>query len=444
MPEIVVIGAGLTGLTCTYQLQKAGKDVVLLEEASTAGGKIGTERVGGYLLEAGPNSLRLDNAETRELIDSLGLTPRLLEASPDAKKRFVLKHGRWLQLPAGAGDAFRTRLLMARSKLRILREPFVRASHEEDESVGSFVARRFGRELLEYAADPFISGIYAGDPSRLSVRHAFPALWDFEQTSGSVVRGAIGKSRQRKTEPRIKSRIVSFPNGLGEMTEALRRGCKDRIHLLDGATEIRREENGYVIRTSKGERRAKQLVFATPAYTAASLLSPLASGTTQVLERVEYAPVAVAYLGYRRDQFRTPIEGFGALIPSSEHRKILGVIFSSSNFPDRAPEGEILLTVLMGGARNTSVKSWPEQQIIRTAVEEVTDLFEPAGGPVFTHARLWPRAIPQYNVGYSEILSAISAIESELPNVHLIGNYRGGISMGACIRSATELAKRLV
>ena len=325
----------------------------------------------------------------------------------------------------------------------MLAEPFVPKTKFEDESASSFISRRLGHEVFDYAADPFISGIYAGDPSKLSMRYAFPAMWNAEQEYGSLILGMI-KARKRHAGERIKPHVVSFPDGLSELTNAIRTYLDDRLKLHNGAISVTKTQTGFSVETSLGTLEALNIIFALPALDVSGMMSSMSPDLSKTLLTIAYPPVCVVYLGYREDQFATKPEGFGGLIPSKENRNILGIIFSSSNFPNRAPEGHLLLTVLIGGARQPEIIGWDNDRIIETAEREVNDLLKPKGAPVFRHVRLWPRAIPQYNVGYGAVLATLDRAEHENPGLHFIGNYRGGIAMGACIRNATELANKLV
>lgn len=442
MPDYVIIGAGITGLTCGFELLKRGADVVVLEAQSSVGGKISTDRDSGYLLESGPNSLRVDSAQIDTLLSELGLADRILEASPHAKKRFILRDGKWVQVPTSPASAISTPLFSLAGKLRILAEPFIRRGTAEDESVEAFITRRLGREVFQYAADPFVTGIYAGDSSQLSMRHTFPSMWRAEREAGSLIRGVI-KGRKSKG-PKRKTDIISFPNGLGELTGALRSRLVDRVKTSDTAITIERSESRYSIVTPNETIHARHVICASPAYQTAEQLGGLSSTIGRTLCEIGYPPIAVVYLGYRAEQFDKPIEGFGGLIPSIENRKILGVIFSSSNFSGRAPEGHILLTVLVGGARNRAVETWSDDHAIAVAEAEIAALMKPKGQPTFRKSRIWKRAIPQYTLGYQRILDEITAFERQYPGLHILGNYRGGIAMSSCIRTATALAERLV
>jgi oxygen-dependent protoporphyrinogen oxidase len=443
MPDFIVIGAGISGLTVAHKLVQSGKDVIVLESTGEAGGKILTERIGGYLLEAGPNSLRIENQETFDLIEECGLAERIIQADPASKKRFILKNSHWIKLPSGPGEAITTTLFSIGAKLRVALEPFIPRTKSEDESVASFVSRRLGQEVFDHAADPFISGIYAGDPHKLSMRHAFGLMWQAEQEHGSLIKGMM-KNRSKALKKSFRPKVISFPEGLSELTSVLRTSLGERLRLHEGALHVKRTQNGFVVSTSTSLFEAKTIIFALPAYDVALMLESIAPDLSKTLSNIYYPPVAVVYLGFRKEQFSQVPEGFGGLIPSKEYRKILGIIFSSSNFSNRAPDGNLLLTIIMGGACQPDIATRTNEEILKVAIAEVMDLLKPNGEPTFQHVKLWNRAIPQYNVGFGAVLSAIDATELNNSGLHFIGNYRGGISMGACIKNATELAKILV
>ncbi len=255
MHDFIIVGAGISGLTAAHKLAQAGKDVIVLESSSNAGGKIATERVDGYLLESGPNSLRIENQETVDLIEECGLTSHTIEASPNSKKRFILKDGHWIKIPSHPGEAFSTSLLSFGGKLRILAEPFIPKTKLDDESAASFISRRLGKEIFDYAADPFITGIYAGDPHKLSMRFAFPQIWQVEQEHGSLLRGMM-KGRKAQAGKKIKSRIISFPEGLSELTDAMKSCLADRIQFHNGALQIGRMSKWFCNNNINGNIRS--------------------------------------------------------------------------------------------------------------------------------------------------------------------------------------------
>ncbi len=275
------------------------------------------------------------------------------------------------------------------------------------------------------------------------MRHGFPSMWHAEQEQGSLMKGMI-RNRSKTAKKNFRPRVISFPEGLSELTTALRNALGQHIRLHEDALNIERTQNGFSITSASDVFRCERIIFALPAYDAAPMLQAIAPNLSNSLRNIIYPPVAVVYLGYSDNQFSRIPEGFGGLIPSKENRKILGIIFSSSNFPNRAPADHLLLTIIMGGATQQDIVSKSDTEILDVATAEVNGLLNPRGAPAFQHVLFWKRAIPQYNVGYGAVLDAINLAEAENPGMHFIGNYRNGISMGASIKNATELAKKLV
>jgi oxygen-dependent protoporphyrinogen oxidase len=346
-------------------------------------------------------------------------------------------------LPSGPAGAVATPLFSLRGKMRVLAEPFIARGNVDDESLADLVRRRLGAEILTYAIEPFVAGIYAGDPEKLSARHAFPKLWSLEREHGSFVRGAL---RMRRTGPRPK--MMSFRDGMGALParlavmlgEDLR--CQARVESIAETAagwSVAWIENGQ---SKRGE--AATLVCAIPAFAVPQLpWSAEVRGSLGFLDRIEYPPVSIVALGFRRADVGHPLDGFGMLVPAAEKRQILGTIFSSSLFPGRAPEGEVLLTNFVGGARQPGLAALPDDELVRLVCEDLRALLGVKGEPVFRRIIRWPRAIPQYNRGYGEVLSALEKLEAAHPGLHFVGNYRGGIAAGQCIRNGLRLAEEM-
>jgi oxygen-dependent protoporphyrinogen oxidase len=336
----------------------------------------------------------------------------------------------------------------------LLREPFIRpAAADEEESVAQFVVRRLGREFLDYAINPFVSGVYAGRPERLSVRYAFPKLHALEQEYRSLIRGTIAKAREKKkagkkgdAEPqasRDTPRMISFDEGMQTLPHAIQKRWGERIETGVAVERIERHGGGWHVYTGSGVFQASRLIMATHAYGAAGLLVDLDPELAIVLRRIEYPPVGVAVSLYRRESVEHPLDGFGALIPAVERRGILGVIFSSTLFPNRAPDGMVVLTSFIGGARQPEYAQRDPDLIRFELHRELQRTLGISAPPVAVDLKVWQHAIPQYNVGYGEILSGIAQAEDRYPGLHLLGNYRGGVSVADCIRSGWELADRI-
>jgi oxygen-dependent protoporphyrinogen oxidase len=441
---VAVIGGGITGLTAAWHLQRAGIPVVGFEAAPVAGGMIVSTRRDGWLWEAGPNSIVESSAEVADLVDALGLGSRRCYAGGRAGNRYVVRDGRLVALPASPLGFLRTRLFSPRAKLRLLREPFcARAAPDADESVAQFVVRRLGREFLDYAVNPFVGGVYAGDPRRLSVRHGFPKLHALEQRHGSLLRGALVR---RNATGGPQGRIFSFPDGLEELPRALTVSLGGAMRLNHRVRKIRRcgghwEIDGEAGRARPGER-FRAVVCALPAGSLATLPFegvPAASLLADLRE-IEHPPVLSIFTGFRRADVAHPLDGFGLLVPEVEQRRLLGTLFSSSLFPGRAPEGCVALTSFTGGARSPELVKLGEAELRKLVQEELRELLGVRGAPVFFNVHRWPRAIPQYQVGYARFKAMLVAVEAGAPGLHIGGNVRDGISLANCIEAGRRLA----
>ncbi len=440
--DTVVIGAGITGLTAAASLHRRGRSVIVLESSARAGGAVRTEQSDGFLVEEGPGSLMTNEPAVVQFLAETGLGPELVR--PVAQRRFLVRGGRVLALPSGPLGAVATPLFSLRGKLRVLREPFVPRGTADDESLADFVRRRLGSEMLAYAVEPFVAGIFAGNPEKLSARHAFPKLWNLERTHGSFIRGAL---RLRRTGP--PREMMSFRDGMGMLPTRLAGILGDGLRLGAGVEEIAQVPGtGWkVVWREDGARRevvASALVSAVPAFAVPSLPWPSdLRDALDALQRIEYPPVTVVALGFRRGDVAHPLDGFGMLVPAAERRRILGTIFSSSLFPGRAPEDHVLLTTFVGGARQPRVAALGDDALVADVCSDLRDLLGARRAPVFRGIYRWPRAIPQYNAGYGGIISALENLEARKPGLHFAGNYRGGIAAGQCIHNGLQLAAQL-
>jgi protoporphyrinogen/coproporphyrinogen III oxidase len=443
--RVAVLGAGITGLTAAWHLQRYGFDAVVFERSARVGGVIGAVRSDGWLHELGPNSMLEGSSSGAKLIDDIGLARRRIYAADAAKHRYIVRGGQLAAMPTSPKSFITTSLFSWRAKLKLLGEPWRRRGPEDhEESVADFVVRRLGREFLDYAVNPLVGGVYAGDPETLSVRHAFPKLRALEQDHGSLLRGAL-KRRNMSGGP--KGRIFSFPNGLGEIPTALAAALGSRVRLRHTVLSVRRADDGWHIGfETAGARhvgRFGAVVCALPADTVAALNfeNVPAAPSLRALREIAHPPVVSVFTGYRRKDVRHPLDGFGMLVPQVEHRLILGTLFSSTLFPNRAPEGYVGLTSFVGGMREPELTQLNERELVRIVDAELRRFLGVSGAPVFTHVQSWPRAIPQYNLGYQRFKDAVSAAEISAPGLFIGGNCRDGISLGNCIDSGRRLAE---
>jgi oxygen-dependent protoporphyrinogen oxidase len=386
------------------------------------------------------------------MIAELGLGPERITTEPAAKKRFLVQGGVLLAAPAGPGQFFSTPLFSFGTKMKILSEVLQSPRNRPaDVSVATFVTDHVGRQVLDRAVQPFIGGIYAGDSERLSAQYAFPKLWEAEKTTGSLIRAAIKGARTRRKEGRKgPGPVISFRRGLQTLTDAL------ASRLPGGSIELGADVQGLRPGSSsrwsvswvdpRGARSDEfdAVIAALPAWSLARLTvgadgaTPLAS-----LSDIEYSPVVSLYIGYRREAVAHPLDGFGALVPRAEGRSILGLLFSSSLFPGRAPEGHVGLTIFAGGALQPATARLPQAELLARVRADLKDLVGATGEPAFVRHILWERAIPQYNLGYGRHLGAMAACEARFPGFLIGGSIRDGIALPDCIKSGTQLAKRV-
>ena len=438
MPTVGVVGAGVAGLAAAYRLTRLGHDVTVYEAADRPGGAVRTERRDGFLAEHGPNSMQAPTGAVARLLHELGLDERRVEANPLARKRYVVRDGRLQALPFSPPALLTSRLFSTRAKLALVSEP-LRSSPppDGDESIAGFVRRRFGQEFLDYAAGPFVSGIYAGDPEALSVRHALPRIHALEREYGSVVRGAMKAGRGAPA-------LISFRDGMAELTDRLAAALGARVRIASPVSRVRRGEHGWTIEAAAGAAQHDAVVLAAPAHALGQLRLEAPQGDRLAqLAAIPHPPVATLVLGFRRAEVGHPLDGFGMLVPAVERRRILGVVFSSTLFPDRAPDGHVTLSVFAGGTRQPEIAALDLDALQELTLRELGALLGVRGAPVFrTHAR-WPRAIPQYVLGYDRFTAALDALESANPALRFAGSYRHGVALGDALRSGLDAADAL-
>jgi len=448
--DVIVVGGGISGLAVAWNLQQRGAQVLLLEAAARAGGTIGSVREHGWLLEAGPNSALETTLLIKPLLEELGIAGERVRANPAARNRYVLHHGKLTALPLSPVAFLATPLFSAGAKLGLLREPFIiRRDQDADESVADFVRRRIGREFLDYAVNPFVAGVYAGDPERLSVRAAFPRLHELEQKHGSLLRGLLLGALQRAADPEKtgnSAAMFGFRGGMQTLTDAIADRLA-RVELNAEVVKVMRTAGQYTatvrIADLQQEYRARAVVFAAPAYVTAQLVAPFAPDVAAALEQIPYSPVAVAATGYRSDTVAHPLDGFGFLVPERERRLLLGTIFSSTLFENRAPRDFILLTTFVGGMRQPGLARLDECEIARIVQREHAALLDAPPHAEFVRIARWARAIPQYTLGHASRIAQVEQAERNHPGLFFCANYRGGIALGDCIQSADRAAGQI-
>ncbi|MCK5273772.1 MAG: protoporphyrinogen oxidase [Alphaproteobacteria bacterium] len=449
--NIVIVGAGISGLAAAWFLHRKGFAVRVLEAGDRVGGVIDTETVDGHLIERGPNSTMQkpgtpDDALGR-IVEQTGVAERLLEAAPAARKRFVMRGRRLMSLPGSPVEGITTKLFSWPAKLRLLAEPFIGRARDE-ETVARFVTRRLGREFLDYAIAPFISGVYAGDPEALSVRAAVAKIYALERDHGSLIRGAIALRKLGRGAGMPAGRLVSFDRGMAVLpaaiAEALPAGAVETRCRVDALV---RDGDEWRVRYSgpDGAREiaARHVLLAVPAGATADLIEPLAPQASALLRAIPYAPIVSAGLGYARRQVGHPLDGFGFLIPRVEGVRTLGGLFSSTLFPGRAPDGRVLITAFIGGTMDPDAVALDDDAVAGQVGADLAAALAIDGAPSLVRLSRHRAAIPQYTIGHLDRIAGIDAQLTALPGLHLCASWRGGIAVGDCIRNAEKLAESL-
>jgi oxygen-dependent protoporphyrinogen oxidase len=444
--SVAILGAGVTGLVAAHRLTALGHRVRVFEQSSRAGGAVRTERIDGWLIEAGPNSLLSGDPATSKLIGELGLQSRVVTANSAKKHRFVVRGGRLIPAPLSPSAFLSSPLFSISAKVRVLSEALQRPrTRTGDVSLSKLLGGHFGSEFVDYLVDPFVSGVYAGDPAKLSSKYAFPKLWQLERSHGSLLRGQIAEAKNRRASGLPSPAVISFALGLQTLTDALVErlptGCIAYEAVLQA---IAPGKNWNVIWQQNGDTHSQafeHIVLALPAYALGQLrIGSLGERPLAALDGIEHPPLSSLYLGFKKGEVQHPLDGFGVLAPSVAKRIMLGVLFSSSLFPARAPEDHVALTVMVGGARHPELAVLSVEQLLTRVLPDLSELLGIRGDPVFVRHTFWPRAIPQYTIGYDRYLTTIAAVESAHPRLHIGGQARDGISLPACIGAGERLA----
>ncbi|HEX4543269.1 MAG TPA: protoporphyrinogen oxidase [Candidatus Acidoferrum sp.] len=442
----LVVGGGISGLVCSYALQKAGIEVLLVEASPRTGGVINSVTRDGYLLELGPQSFSC-TAQLRGLCADLGIADQLLEA-PAKAPRYVLVNGALQPVPMSPPALFLSPLINASTKWALARDIFGKSTPtDSDESIAAFIRRKFSDQLLDRLVGPFVSGVYAGDPEKLSIRSAFPSLYEAEKDAGSVVRGVLKVSKTKKG-PRERSTLNTFREGNETLVRALTKKLGSVVLTQLRAKKIYRQNDGSFAlslegRTAAEPVQAKSIIFATPTDVTGTLLSQLDPSFESLLTLVEYAAVAVVSLGYRKSDVGHSLDGFGFLVPRSAGLRILGTVWNSSLFPGRAPDGHTLLTTFVGGATDPSAAKLQREELSSLVHREIAPLLSIKNVPAFSNITIWPRALPQYNLGHGDRLVSVAKNLARFPGIFLAGNYLRGPSVGSCVEQALGVAEEL-
>lgn len=451
--SMIIIGGGIAGLTAAFRLKKAGIKVTLLEKNDRLGGALYSHQEDGFLAELGPNSILETSPLVTELIQDIGLEEDKVYANESSKVRYIVRNKKPVPLPSSPPSFIASPLFSFLAKLRLIKEPFIDAwDNQYEESLSQFVIRRLGQEFLDYAINPFVAGVYAGDPDTLSVKHGFPKLYALEQKYGSLIKGQIKGAKERKKRQEVakqSARMFSFREGLKMIPDRMMDLLGSDVQTSTRVKAMTKKAEAWEIHALDSDGKEQVIPADGVLYTGRitdlhhiEINGQIPDEVTE-MQHIYHPPVSVMVLGFHRDQVQHPLDGFGVLIPKVEEFQILGVLFSSSMFERRAPKDHVTLTIFVGGTRQPDNAQKSTEEILELTLRDLQTILGVNGQPTFVHHTYWKQAIPQYNVGYGKYKDSFDHLEETYPGLYFAGNYRSGISVADTIVNSENVCERI-
>lgn len=447
--RLIIIGGGISGLSLAYFLLKKDPtlDIIVFESEEKAGGKIWTERVNGFLCEGGVNGFLDNRPRTLELASSLGLTP--LRSNDKARKRYIFSDNKLHLLPESPLSFFLSNFLSIPGRMRIIYEFFTPKGLKEDESLADFAKRRLGAEAYEKLIDPMASGIYAGDPEKMSLKSCFPRIFELERKYGSLIKAMIKlKKEAKRTGKKIGAGpggvLTSFFDGMQVIVSSLKDYLGKRLRIKSRVVSIDKIGKKYNVFLSDNSRfEAETVVIASPAHSTSEILRDFNKRLSLILGEIPYPPISVVCFGYKNEKIKNSLDGFGFLVPKREGKKILGTLWDSSIFPNRAPEGYVLMRSMIGGARSPVIAMLDDDRLINIVMSDIKDIMELDVYPDFIRIYRHEKGIPQYLLGHEKRLEEIDSLIKQYKGLYITGNSYRGIGINDCIENSYRLAEKI-
>lgn len=434
--ETIIIGAGISGLSTAHFLSKKSSDFLVIESEEKVGGIISTKKESGFLCENGPNTVLLNNDAIEELINDCGLTNEIILPNESAKKnRFVFHKSKVQALPSNPFQIFTTPLLSFLDKIQFLLE-IIRPAKKENVSVKEFFDYRFSSNFTNQFIEPFLTGIYAGNIKKMSMKHALKKVWDIEQNNGSLIRGLMKKNSSKKQAP-----IFNFKNGLSQLTDKIKHNLENKILTGHAVTSIQKTEDIYVLKINKKEYFCKNIISTIPAFSLANIIED--KNLVKELNEVKYAPAEVFHFGFKNEDIKNPINGFGLLTKASDKKSFLGILFNSEIFDHVSSKESKLFTVIVGGERQPHLCELPTQELQSLIENDLKELIQSQNKPHFSNHYSYKKGIPQYQMNHQNLLDEIQHFQSKNKNFLISGNFTKGVSVSDCIQNAKKLVNNI-
>lgn len=437
--DVAIIGGGVSGLAAAWELRKKGYSTTVLERQVRIGGHAFSDNIGGFIMEHGPSTINAFDAHAQSVSTRLGLAPDQIPLGDGVKNRYLVGDGKLKGIPVNPMGFLMADYMSLRGRLRMMMEPLIwRAADGDDESIRDYAVRRFGVEFADRVIDPLVGGLYAGRARELSMASVFPQMLALERKYGSVVKGMMMRRFGGGKMP--GKRLYSWRSGIGALPKALA-AASGEVRTGVTVRSVKRSKSGYHIDCgAHGPLTARAVVMATQPHVAAGLLDGLDQDGAEAAASIATPPLAVVFLGYRREHVDHPLDGLGFLAAEAENIGLTGAQFSSTMFPGRAPEGCVSLTAYVGGARRPDLARLPEQDLIQLAQERLGALLGIRGEPLVSRVRHWNLGLPQYHIGHSATVKTLNNTSRRSPGLFLAGNYFNGPSVASCLSRATETA----